>query len=226
MATLSGPHRDPASGGPADSLVVVLHGIGADGNDLIPLADQLAGALPDTAFHAPDAPSPFSEAPFGRQWYARDPWEARADGVRKVEPVVNAFIDELLDSYGLDPSRCVLLGFSQGSIVSIHAAPRRAAALGGVVALSGAMITGDTLEAELASKPPFVLVHGVDDTVLPPAETEAAAAKLTAAGVPVAVHLLPGLGHGIDQRGIAIATEFMRGVLAGRGPAPTRQRRA
>ncbi len=192
---------------------MVLHGIGADGNDLIPLADQFAGALPDTAFHAPDAPSPFSEAPFGRQWYARDPWEARADGVRKVEPVVNAFIDELLDSYGLDPSRCVLLGFSQGSIVSIHAAPRRAAALGGVVALSGAMITGDTLEAELASKPPFVLVHGVDDTVLPPAETEAAAAKLTAAGVPVAVHLLPGLAHGIDERGIAIAAEFMQGVL-------------
>ena len=222
MATLSGPHRDPASGGPADSLVVVLHGIGADGNDLIPLADQFASALPDTAFHAPDAPSPFSEAPFGRQWYARNPWEDRADGVRKVEPVVNAFIDELLDGYGLDASRCVLLGFSQGSIVSIHTAPRRAAALGGVVALSGAMITGDTLEAELASKPPFVLVHGTDDAVLPSAETEAAAAKLTAAGVPADVHLLPGLGHGIDQRGIAIATEFMRGVFLpreqGNGP--------
>ena len=216
MATLSGPHRDPASGGPADSLVVVLHGIGADGNDLIPLADQFAAALPDTAFHAPDAPSPFSEAPFGRQWYARNPWEARADGVRKVEPVVNAFIDELLDSYKLDPSRCVLLGFSQGSIVSIHAAPRRPAAHGGVVALSGAMLTGDTLEAELASKPPFVRVHGVDDAVLPSAETEAAAAKLTAAGVPADVHLLPGLGHGIDHRGIAIATEFMRGVLGPR----------
>ena len=191
----------------------MLHGIGADGNDLISLADQFAGALPDTAFHAPDAPSPFSEAPSGRQWYPRTPWEARADGVRKVEPVVNAFIDELLDGYGLDPSRCVLLGFSQGSIVSIHTAPRRPTALGGVVALSGAMITGDTLEAELASKPPFVLVHGTDDAVLPPAGTEEAAAKLTAAGVPAAMHLLPGLGHGIDQRGIAIATEFMREVL-------------
>ncbi len=85
MATLSGPHRDPASGGPADSLVVVLHGIGADGNDLIPLADQFAGALPDTAFHAPDAPSPFSEAPFGRQWYARIPWERPLQERRPVK---------------------------------------------------------------------------------------------------------------------------------------------
>ncbi len=200
----------------------MLHGVGANGDDLISLADRFAGALPDTAFHAPDAPSPFAEAPFGRQWYARSPSEARPDGVRKVEPVVNAFIDELLDGYGLDASRCVLLGFSQGSIVSIHIAPRRPAALGGVVALSGAMITGDTLEAELGSKPPFVLVHGTDDTVLPPAGTEEATARLTAAGVPAAMHLLPGLGHGIDQRGIAIATEFMRGVLAGRGPAPAR----
>ena len=86
-------------------------------------------------------------------------------------------------------------------------------ALGGVVALSGAMITGDTLDAELASKPPFVLVHGTEDTVLPSAETEAAAAKLTAAGVPATMHLLPGLAHGIDQRGIAIATEFMQAAL-------------
>ena len=83
----------------------------------------------------------------------------------------------------------------------------------GVVALSGAMITGDTLEAEVASKPPFVLIHGTDDAVLASTETEAAAAKLTAAGIPVAMHLLPGLAHGIDERGIAIATEFMQGVL-------------
>ena len=195
----------------------MLHGVGANGNDLISLADRFGGALPDTAFHAPDAPSPFADAPFGRQWYARIPWDERADGVRKVEPVVNAFIDELLDGYGLDASRCVLLGFSQGSIVSIHTAPRRPTALGGVVALSGAMITGDTLEAEVASKPPFVLVHGTDDAVLPSAETEEAAAKLTAAGIPVAMHLLPGLAHGIDERGIAIATEFMQGVLRPRG---------
>ena len=213
MATLTGPHRSPRSGGAADSLVVMLHGIGASGDDLIGLADGLGADLPGAAFHSPDAPSPFSEAPSGRQWYARAPIEGRADGVRSVEPIVNAYVDELLDGYGLEPSRCVLLGFSQGSIVAIHTAPRRKAALGGVVAFSGAMVTGDTLQAEVASKPPFVLVHGTADPVLPPGGTETAAEQLTKVGVPVAVHLLPGLAHGIDERGLAIATEFMKRVL-------------
>ena len=195
----------------------MLHGIGASGDDLFPLAGVFAEALPDTAFHAPDAPSPYSDAPFGRQWYERNPAGGRADGVREVEPVVNAFIDELLDGYGLDASRCVLMGFSQGSIVSIHTAPRRSAGLAGVVAFSGAMITGDTLEAELRSKPPFLLVHGTDDPVLPPSGTEEAAAHLAEAGVPASVHLLPGLAHGIDERGLAMATEFMRQVLRSDG---------
>lgn len=213
MATLTGPHRSPRSGGAPDSLVVMLHGRGASGDDLIGLADSLGADLPGAAFHSPDAPSPFSEGPFGRQWYARAPIEGRADGVRAVEPVVNAYIDDLLDGYGLEASRCVLLGFSQGSIVSIHTAPRRKVALGGVVAFSGAMVTGDTLEAEVASKPPFVLVHGTEDSMLLPSGTEAAAEQLAKVGVPVSVHLLPGLGHGIDQRGLVIATEFMKKVL-------------
>ena len=213
MATLSGPHRSSRSGGAPDSLVVMLHGIGASGDDLIGLADPLGADLPGAAFHSPDAPSPFSDAPFGRQWYAREPLEGRADGVRAVEPLVNVYIDDLLDGYGLEASRCVLLGFSQGSIVSIHTAPRRKVALGGVVAFSGAMVTGDTLEAEVASKPPFVLVHGTEDSMLPSSGTEAAAEELAKVGVPVSVHLLPGLGHGIDQRGLVIATEFMKKVL-------------
>ena len=213
MATLTGPYRSPRSGGAADSLVVMLHGIGASGEDLIGLADRFSADLPGAAFHSPDAPSPFSEAPFGREWYARAPIEGRADGVRSAEPIVNAYLDELLDGYGLEPSRCVLLGFSQGSIVSIHTAPRRRLALGGVVAFSGAMLTGDTLQAEVASKPPFVLVHGTADTVLPHSGTETAAEQLAKVGVPVSVHLLSGLGHGIDERGLAIATDFMKGVL-------------
>ena len=198
----------------------MLHGIGASGDDLFPLAGVFAEALPDTAFHAPDAPSPFSDAPFGRQWYERNSAGGRADGVRRVEPIVDAFIDETLEAYRLDASRCVLMGFSQGSIVSIHTAPRRTAGLAGVVAFSGAMITGDTLEAELRSKPPFLLIHGADDPVLPSAGTEEAAARLTDAGVKASVHLLPGLAHGIDERGLALATGFMRQVLGGDGSGP------
>ncbi len=211
---LAGPHRPPASGGAPDSLIVMLHGRGANGDDLIGLADFLSPALPNVAFHSPNAPNPLPEGgPASYQWYQRDPTEDRLGGLHAIEPVVNEFIDGLLEDTGLEASRCVLLGFSQGSIVSIHTAPRRSSQVAGVVAFSGAMITGDTLAKELASRPPFVLIHGTEDQVLPVGGTEAAGRAFEEVGVPVSVHLLPDLAHGIDRRGLDIAADFIRSVL-------------
>ncbi len=213
VATLSGPSRLPKSGGAPDSVVVMLHGRGSNGEDLISLADIFAERLPTTAFHSPDAPFPFTEGGFGYQWFARDPTETRDERVREVEGMVNDYIAELLGEYALGPSRCVLLGFSQGCMVSIHLAPRRKEQLAGVVAISGAMITGDTLAEEAASKPPFVFIHGADDQVLPSSDTDQAAERFEELGFPVTKHILPGLGHGIDQRGFDIATGFIKQVL-------------
>ncbi len=212
MAALSGPSRPSKSGGAPDSLVIMLHGIGSDGQDLIALADMIADAFPNTAFHAPNAPQPYAEAGFGYQWFPRH--ALTDDGnAKRVEETLNTYLDQLLAEYGLDDSRCVLLGFSQGSIVAMHVAPRRAIALGGVVAFSGAMPTAATLKQEKRSSPPMTLIHGSEDRVLPAQESEVAARKLDEAGIPVSVHVLPGLGHSIDQRGLAIATQFMKQVL-------------
>jgi phospholipase/carboxylesterase len=213
MPTLTGPHRDPRAGGTPTSLVVLLHGIGSDGADLIGLADLLAPGLPGAAFHAPNAPDRFSEAPFGFQWYARQPWESRGERVAAVAPVVDAFVDELASGYGLGPERCALVGFSQGCIVSLHVAPRRERALAGVVGFSGAMTTGDSLAAEVRSKTPFLLVHGEQDQVLGCEETTQAVARLAEVGVPVEAHILPGLGHSINQEGLSLALAFLQRVL-------------
>ena len=212
LPTLSGPQQPPKSGGAPDSLVIMLHGIGSNGDDLMGLAPYFADALPNTAVHAPNAPEPYADAGFGYQWYPRHamPHDGNAE---RVEQTVNAYIDELLQEYGLDVSRCVLLGFSQGSIVSLHVAPRRSTAVAGVVAFSGSMPTAATLGQEKASAPPMLLIHGTEDRVLEPGESESAAKKLSELGVPVTLHILPGLGHSIDQRGIAIAIEFMKQVL-------------
>ena len=211
MATLSGPHRDPRAGGPPTSLVVLLHGRGASGDDLIGLADTLGDSFPNSAFHSPNAPNQLGG--FGYTWYPLDLPGGRPEGLREIEPVVNEYVDGLLASYALPSTRCLFIGFSQGSILSIHVAPRRSEPIAGVVGFSGAMFTGDTLESEIASKPPFVLVHGADDQVLGSHESEAAGRKLDGVGVPVSVHILPGLGHGIDHRGLSIASEFMQRVL-------------
>ena len=191
----------------------MLHGRGASGDDLIGLADAFGGELPNTVFHSPNAPNPLEPGGFAFQWYDLDSGTDRSQAVLGSEPLVNEFIDDRLGEYGIDASRCFLLGFSQGSIMSLHLAPRRASQLAGVVAFSGMMVTGDTLLKERVSSPPFVLIHGLEDQVLPSTGSESAATKLEEAGITVTVHILSGLTHGIDRRGIDIATDFMKQAL-------------
>lgn len=212
MAMLTGPSRPPRSGGAPTSLVVLLHGRGSNGDDLIGLADAIAAAFPDTAFHSPNAPIALGGGAF--QWYEMDMSGERKQGLEQAGPIANEFIDGLLAEYGLPASKCALMGFSQGTIMSMHIAPRRSEQLAGVVGYSGAMFTGSTLADELASKPPFVLVHGEQDAVLDSRETELAAKKFAEVGVPVEMHILPGLPHSIDQRGLDIGVEFLTRVLA------------
>ena len=212
MTTLSGPFRTPPSGGAPTSLIILLHGRGSSGDDLIGLADAIADHYPDTAFHAPNAPHEVGDS--GYQWFEVNGLESREPGLQSTAPVVNAFIDSMLEEHCLPASKCVLMGFSQGTITSIHVAPRRADQLAGVVGFSGAMFSGGSLADEMQSKPPFILIHGDDDMVLDSRETELAAKRFEEVGVPVTMHLLPGLAHSIDQRGLSLAVEFLDKVLA------------
>lgn len=214
MQSLAGPFREPLAAGAPNSLVVLLHGIGANGEDLIGLADALAPRFPHAAFHAPDAPQPYAEAGFGYQWFPREPESARRDGVREASAVVNAHVAGLLDAQGLDSRRCVLIGFSQGCTTALHAAPRMERPLAGVVGFSGALLDAETLRDEARSKPPFLLAHGGGDVVVPPTATAEASQTLAGLGFEVEAHVLPGLGHGIDARGLELAAQFVERVLA------------
>ncbi len=211
MPTLNGPSRSPGSGAAPKSLVVLLHGRGSNGDDLIGLADAIASHFPDTAFHSPNAPVALGGGAY--QWFVVDGYESREPGLQQAAPVVNEFIDGLLKEYDLPASKCALMGFSQGTITSMHVAPRRADQLAGVVGFSGAMFSGASLADEMQSKPPFILIHGDDDMVLDSKETEIAAKRLEELGVPVSMHILPGLPHSIDQRGLSLAVGFLERVL-------------
>jgi phospholipase/carboxylesterase len=104
----------PKGGGPAKQLVILLHGVGADGNDLIGLAPFYQALLPDALFVAPNAPFPFDMAPFGYQWFSIQDMQAstRLNGVRQAAPSLDAFIDAELARLGLSENRLVLIGFS------------------------------------------------------------------------------------------------------------------
>ncbi|XWN32339.1 MAG: alpha/beta fold hydrolase [Devosia sp.] len=206
MTPLSGPRRPPASGTSPTSIVVFLHGYGADGSDLISLADVFARALPGTLFLSPDAPGTTPMG--GREWFPltmRDPSEYRR-GVDAAAPHIHKFLDAELDRYRLDESRLALVGFSQGTMMALAVAFKRPRPLAAVVGFSG--LSADPEPTDLVPAP-TLLVHGTADEVLPAGLTLQAAQSLGGAGVPVEWHMRPGLGHGIDQEGLAMAGDHL-----------------
>lgn len=222
MAGLDGPRLGPRSGGPARWLVVLLHGVGADGADLIGFAPALAEALPDAAFVAPDAPFPCDMAPFGRQWFSlQDRSPARlAAGVRAAEPVLRAFLRAELSRLSLPASALALVGFSQGAMTALHTGLRMAEPPAAIVAYSGALLAPDSLASEIAARPPppVLLVHGESDGVVPVGASRAAEAALRAAGVRVEALYIPGLDHTIDDTGLAAGVAALLRAFAP-GPA-------
>ena len=214
-STLAGPQWGPAAGGPPTAIVVLLHGVGADGRDLIDLAPLLGRHLPHALFLAPDAPYPCDLAPFGRQWFSladRRP-EALLAGVTQVAPLLDAYLDNLLERHGLAPARLALLGFSQGTMLALHAAPRRPAALAAVLGYAGALLDGDRLAAERRSVPPVLLIHGDADEIVPVTALPSAVAALQAAGIPVTWEVRPGLDHALDPEGIEQGGRFLASHL-------------
>ena len=222
MTKIDGPSHGPHSGGRPKQLIVLLHGYGADGDDLIGLAPVLAPLMPDAVFHSPNAPYPCEGNPMGYQWFSinrLDP-ASRLAGTRSAAPFVDEFLDEKLAAYGLDETSTVLIGFSQGTMMSLHVGLRRARQLAGIVGFSGALAGPEVLKDEIRSRPPVLLVHGDSDEMLPAALTEEAAVALQRNGVEVAVHIAQGVGHGIDQTGLSNAARFLLNVL--RLPMPQR----
>jgi phospholipase/carboxylesterase len=203
--TLDGPRWGPAEGGAPRKLVVLLHGLGADGFDLIDLAPGWGKAVPGALFVAPHAPHPCDMAPYGRQWFSvQDRTPARMlAGVQVAAGHLAAFLDDETARLGLSAGDVALMGFSQGAMTALFAGLRREPPPAAILAYSGRLIGADALAA-LTARPPVLLVHGEADEIVPVAGSREAEAVLRAAGVPVESAYRPGLGHGLDDAGIAL----------------------
>jgi phospholipase/carboxylesterase len=212
---ISGPSRRPRAGGAPRQLVVLLHGLGADGDDLIALAEEWAPVLPHAEFVAPHAPFACDMAGFGRQWFSvfdRDP-QLMAARLRAVVPILDTFIDQALAERALTDRQLAVMGFSQGTMVALHLAPRRRQACAGVLGYSGALLAPEALLAEVTARPPVLLIYGDADEVVPFQAMAAAEAGLRAAGFAVRTERRRGLGHGIDAEGLRLGARFLGEVL-------------
>ena len=215
MTLLDGPRWGPREPGPAQQLVVLCHGLGADGQDLIDLAPYWGRTLAHAAFAAPDAPESCDMGPFGRQWFSlgdRAPAQIAA-GVAVARTALDAFIDAELARLGLAPDAYALMGFSQGAMTALYTGLRRTVAPRGVLAFSGALVAADRL-GEASAKPPVLIVHGEDDAVVPVERSRLAQGALEAAGFEVQAMYCPRLGHGIDEAGLSAGALFLQRVFA------------
>ena len=199
----------------ARALVVFVHGYGANGADLLGLAEPLAPHMPGVAFVAPDAPEISLNNPMGFQWFPV-PWldgsapeEAEAS-LRRSAADLDAFLDERMEEEGVEPADTVLLGFSQGTMMSLHVAPRREAAVAAVVGFSGRLLHPESVAAEVVSRPPVLLIHGDLHEMVRPSSMPDAADGRGGLGFEVFAHVSRGTAHGIAPDGLGVALAFMR----------------
>lgn len=205
-AVLDGPRWGPASGGKVRGLVVLVHGLGADGFDLIDLAPRWGEAVPGALFVAPHGPEACDLTPYGRQWFSvgdRSPAQMLA-GVRVAADHLGAFLRHEAARHGLGLGDVALMGFSQGAMTALFTGLRLAPPPAAILAYAGRLIGAETLEAEIMGRPPVLLVHGEADEVVPPAGSRDAESALHAAGVPAAAVFREGLDHTLDEAGITL----------------------
>ena len=201
------------------SAVVFLHGYGANGADLLSLADILGEHMPDTLFIAPDAPESCAAAPFGYQWFPI-PWldgsseEQAASGMMRAAGDLNAFLDALMVDEDLLPEQVMLFSFSQGTMMALHVAPRREDPVAGIAGFSGRLLEPELLADEVECRPPVLLVHGDMDEMVPVQHLPQAVEALQDAGwTEIFAHIMKGTGHGIAPDGLSVSLAFMRDKL-------------
>lgn len=213
---VNGSSRQPLSGQAPKQIVLLLHGYGSNGADLISFAPRWQHAMPDALFLAPNAPQPCAMGP-GYQWWplsALDP-AALAAGAASAAPAIDAFIDRKLAQYGLTEEQLAIVGFSQGTMMALHVGLRRGRQVAGILGYSGMLTGAQDLARVPITHPPVLLVHGDADPIVPVSALHSAKAELEHLGLAVTAHVSHGLGHSVDEAGLQLGQEFIAKAFAG-----------
>lgn len=214
LIKLSGPVKLPNSNVKPNNLIIFLHGVGADGNDLIGLAPEFAEIFPNSVFLSPNAPFEYDMYPAGYQWFSLQDRNENSmfEGIKNAIPILKEYIDENLTKYDLKYKDLILIGFSQGTMMALQLAPRLESSCHSVIGFSGAFLKSEILKEEIKSKPPILLIHGDIDQVIPVASHTIAVTSLKNIGLSVESHVLYNLAHSINMKAIDLAKNFIKNI--------------
>lgn len=212
---ISGPIIEPSSGNSPTQMIIFVHGYGADGNDLIGLANYFQSTLPEAIFLSPHAPEACSMNPSGYQWFdltSTDPavlWSK----ILVAADHLNEFIDSKLLEYNIAEENLALIGFSQGTMMSLHVSLRRKNTMAAVLGYSGRLIGADLLKDDLISKPSIYLIHGDQDPMVPYQESLTAEKVLKEYSIDIKTHISEHTQHSIAEDGLRIGVDFLTSKL-------------
>lgn len=210
---LDGPRDLPS--GRAEQLVVLCHGFGTNGEDMIALSPHWRPLLPRAAFVSPNGPEDRGGDIAGYRWFAVSEFvpEQMLKSAAVAAATLDGFIDQELEGLDLPPERLALVGFSQGAMMALQVGLRRKTAPAAIVAWCGPLASTENMPPGPA--PPVLLIAGDADPQMTVDVTLQAAERLAAAGVPTRSHIASGVGHTIDPNSRLVAGEFLRAAFAG-----------
>ena len=203
-----------------DSAVIILHGYGADGNDMLPIIARWHNQLPHTFFVVPDAPFACEVNPTGKQWFSLQPFaiDHITKQANRHQHIMHTIIEETLRHTQLPAQRLILSGFSQGGMLALHVGLTYTPSVAAVIGYSCALTLLE--QDDVNSKPPVLLIHGEQDDVVNYTLMQQSATRLRQLGIETTTLSRPQLAHGIDALGITTAVQFIRKCLTNNPSLP------
>ncbi|MGB0181409.1 MAG: alpha/beta hydrolase [Candidatus Puniceispirillales bacterium] len=206
-------HQNNGASSP-QQLIVLLHGWGADGSDLIDLAPHLSARFPHAVICAPDGPEPCTANPMGRQWFDLGVDATQIDeGPSRAFPGLQKLLQALMEQFHISASQLAVAGFSQGGMMALYSGVRLTEAPGAIISIAGALLAPNQMAQALTAKPPVLLVHGKDDQVVPFQAMDMAKMVLESNGISVETLACEGVGHGISDDGLNRLITFIEDHL-------------